>query len=53
MKRVSVRQVDGRSLIRPYLAFRPRGFLFFQVGWYVCVPYMLWMIRQKVRTLPS
>jgi hypothetical protein len=28
-------------------------FLFFQVGWYVFVPYMRWMIWQKVRHLPS
>ena len=27
--------------------------LFFQVGYYVFVPYMLWMIWQKVRHLPS
>jgi hypothetical protein len=27
--------------------------MFFQVGWYIFVPYMLWMIWQKVRHLPS
>lgn len=28
-------------------------YLFFIVGYYVFVPYMLWMIWQKVRNLPS
>jgi hypothetical protein len=28
-------------------------YLFFAVGYYVFVPYMLWMIWQKVRHLPS
>jgi uncharacterized membrane protein len=27
--------------------------MFFMVGWYVFIPYMLWMIWQKVRHLPS
>jgi hypothetical protein len=27
--------------------------LFVQIGWYVFMPYMLWMIWRKVRHLPS
>jgi hypothetical protein len=39
----------------PYAALHDPGWVvwFFQVGYYVFVPYMLWMIWQKVRHLPS